>query len=1032
MFNLSFYSTHNQTRAERVTTVTEFVTAIRTGANGLADTITRARKAYLTDGKKGTYTLIKNGLPVVAPCLFDGKAKASENITDYYGAFWLDLDGLTPQEAVKKRDLLGNDPHVILAFLSPSGHGVKALVRTDNTNVKNHARIFEKIIQPYYESLTNCPVDPSGKNANRLCYLSFDPQIIFNPTAEIFTVNLADDDNQPTEKTVSENLTGQTRDYSDQRVETLFKDVLNRKGFSIADGTGRDNILFRVSLSLNTYGVPFDQAEKTFRKVLASFRLPQGWIDEKVEKCLTKAYQKNTDKHGVFDANLKTYTKPVETFYVKKFISEIYAELKTELKTAKRTLFIAPTGGGKTCFFLDYARKIADHLDGDDYVLLLTPNRLTAQNNKAEADARGKICCLAVGGEMNDLEIADARFIIATPDGAQHVEKIKNQIGGTVKLVILDEIHNAVISSAYRSVMDTYVGKLLKSDVPFIGITATPTKQLESEFNTIIKVNVRDKTNYNGKFWTHYDLRFIADKTAEYLKNGQNRKEIIRLNNTDKQTLLAQYLTEKNLTVTVLTAKDKDTPEYIKLAKQGVFDTDVLIITEIGENGLSICDEKHTIAGTFIYEKNEPLDEKRAKQFFARVRGQKQMTVKLFFPPKKKADNPKADYLGAVKWKAQYYQSEIKGTFDETQPTLYPNTITKSSQRLLNKRGEIKTFSMLRAVDTAYLFDHSDTFIQRTNSIFETTFELQDDYLEQLDPQLHERELEQLTQKRKEKRLITDEILRRCQDEIYFLNVIKADGETKVKNYSGYENLTVGGALHYLELQGTTRDNFKKARTETIINRLDYVKGWNLTHHEAHRLVTEQQNNYKWALMLSRYTACLLDHTADGYGLNHLGAEFDIRTDLAVARFIEQFGAEQKRFSLNELWDAMVKDPTIPHLYYSDGNGGANTKKLGQLIRTYFVAQSIHTRTGNLWQIERRYDATQFEIDYRVAKEKVFQKATSPYGWGELSDTVLYTVSDVSQEVTRPSYGEQTSENGYFHPQMTADGWQTLWLETPF
>ena len=1020
MFNLSFYSTHNQTRAERVTTVTEFVTAIRTGANGLADTITCARKAYLTDGKKGTYTPIKNSLPVVAPCLFDGKAKASENITDYYGAFWLDLDGLTPQEAVKNRDLLGKDPYIFTAFLSPSGHGVKALVRTDNTDVKKHARIFEQCVKPYYENLTGCPVDQSGCNANRLCYLSFDPQIVFNPDAKTFTVNLTNKENQPTEKTAFENLTGQTRIYSDDRVETLFKDVLKFKGFSVADGTGRDNILFRGSLSLNTYGVPFDQAEKTFRKVLASFRLPQCWIDEKVKKCLTKAYQKNTDKHGVFDANVKTYSKPVETFYVKKYLTEINGKLKAELKTAKRTLFIAPTGGGKTRFFLQYGRKEADYLDGCDYVLFITPNRLTAKNNKAEADLAGVPCCLAVGGEMDDAEIADARFIIATPDSALHVQNIKTHFGGTVKLVLLDEVHQAVISSAYRSVMDTYVGKLLQSDTRFIAITATPTKQLESEFSTIIKVNVKDKTRYKGKFWTHYDLRFTAQKTAEYLKNGQNRKEIIRLNNTDKQTLLAQYLTELNLTCTVLTAKDKDTPEYLKLAKNGVFDTDVLIITEIAENGLSICDEKHTIAGTFIYEKNEPLDEKRAKQFFARVRGQKQMTVKLFFPPKKKADTPKADYLGAIKWKAQYYQSEIKGTFDETQQTTYPNTITKSSQRLLDKRGDIKTFSMLRAVDTAYLFDYSDTFMERVDAVFETAFELQDDYLEHFDPNLHQKELEKLAQKRKEKTLITDEILQRCQDESYFLNVIKADGETKTRHYTGYENLTVGGALAYLELHGTTRENFKKAKTDTMIKRLDYVKGWNLTHHEAHRLVTEHKNNYKWALMLSRFTACLLDHTAHGYGLNHLGAEFDIRTDLAVARFIETFGAGQRAFSLIELWDAMVKDPNIPHLHYSDKNGGVNDKKLAQLIQTYFVAKnkgnekSLHKKRGNFWVIERRYDAKQFEKNYRVAKEKVFQKATSPYGWGETSDTVDNTVSVGSQE-------ESNTQNFTYNVQKTGN-----------
>jgi len=997
---VSFFQSNKTTKVTDVITLAVIVKLIRIGEYGLAEKIIKARAVFNPDDKTD-YDIIKETLSAFVPHLFNG-TRASKNISDYSGLILLDYDGLTQDESEQLRDkVFAKSPYCVMAFLSPSGRGVKVLVFTDATDKDKAKETYYAVVRHYEPLVNEClgrivPIDESGKDATRLCYLSYDPNIYYNPNAEPLAVQLTDDDNHPAEKTVGENLTGKTRIYSDDRVETLFKDVLKRKGFSVIDGTGRDNILFRVSLSLNTYGVPFDQAEKTFRKVLASFPdCPQRWIDEKVEKCLTKAYQKNTDKHGVIDANLKTYSKPVEAFSVQKYVTKITTQLNTELKTAKRILFIAPTGGGKTRFFLQYGQKEADKIDGYDYVLFITPNHLTARNNKAEADSVNVPLYLAVGGEMVDAEIAEARFIVATPDSALYVEKVKAHYGGTVKLVILDEIHQAVISSSYRSVMDGYVGKLLKSDIPFIAITATPTRQMESEFDKIIKVDVRDKTRYNGKFWTHYDLQFIANKTAEYIKGGKNRKKIIRLNDTNKQTLLAEYLTELNLTCTVLTAKDKDTPEYIKLAKQGVFDTDVLIITEIGENGLSICDEKYTIAGAFVYEKNEPLDEKRAKQFFARVRKQKQMTIEIFFPPKKKAETPKADYLAAVRWKAKYYQSEIKSTFDETQPTTYPNTITKSSQRVLDRRGEIKTFSMLRAADTAFLFDHSDTFISRINTIFETVFEQHDDY--EFDPNQHQTELEKLAQKRKEKRLITDDILQRCQDETYFLNVIKADGNTKTRHYTGYENLTVGGAFAYLELHGTTRDNFKKARTETIINRLDYVKGWNLTHHEAHRLVTEQKNNYSWALMLSRHTACLLDHTADGYGLNHLGAEFDIRTDLAVARFIEQFGAGKRRFALTELWDAMVKDETIPHLYYSNGKGGANSKKLAQLIQTYFVANSLHTRTGNLWQIERRYDATQFEKDYRVIKERVFQTLTPPHGFGETSEIVYLNRSDVSQ-----------------------------------
>ena len=95
----------------------------------------------------------------------------------------IDLKDKPRVESEQLRDKLGRDPHIEVAFLSPSGRGVKAgmlipVCRDD----REHKQAFAAA-ENYVLDIYNIKIDPSCKDVRRLCFLSYDPQMIRNSEA---------------------------------------------------------------------------------------------------------------------------------------------------------------------------------------------------------------------------------------------------------------------------------------------------------------------------------------------------------------------------------------------------------------------------------------------------------------------------------------------------------------------------------------------------------------------------------------------------------------------------------------------------------------------------------------------------------------------------------------------------------------------------------------------------------------------------------------------------------------------------------
>lgn len=116
---------------------------------------------------------------------FDKSKGAPKNNTlvQHSGRLQIDIDGkdnprINPQQL---RDRLGTDPHIEAAFLSPTAFGVKCgLSIPVCTSEADHKEAFLAAAH-YFKTTYGVDIDPSCKDLRRICYLSFDPQLVINP-----------------------------------------------------------------------------------------------------------------------------------------------------------------------------------------------------------------------------------------------------------------------------------------------------------------------------------------------------------------------------------------------------------------------------------------------------------------------------------------------------------------------------------------------------------------------------------------------------------------------------------------------------------------------------------------------------------------------------------------------------------------------------------------------------------------------------------------------------------------------------------
>tara|TARA_R100000951_G_scaffold116724_1_gene130157 strand:- start:5909 stop:7786 length:1878 start_codon:yes stop_codon:yes gene_type:complete len=213
---------------------------------------------------------IRNQYKSLLPsALFSGTFKQRNNnsLMDHSGLICLDFDDIDWQ---KKKDELKNDPYIFACWVSPSGNGLKALVRIPTDN---HKASFLALAEKYKG------IDEACKDVARVCYESYDPDIYINRESKVYEKQIV--------KTFEKVEVKIPLDDSFDIYERL-KTWMDNQHQYFTEGS-RNVFIFRLSAACCRFGIPKDLSRlyqlRDFIDGSTDFQISE------FEKCVEQGYK---------------------------------------------------------------------------------------------------------------------------------------------------------------------------------------------------------------------------------------------------------------------------------------------------------------------------------------------------------------------------------------------------------------------------------------------------------------------------------------------------------------------------------------------------------------------------------------------------------------------------------------------------------------------------------------------------------------------------------------------------------------------
>ena len=238
-------------------------------------------KSIRLEKDKSERNEIKKNLPAI--CFSGIFTKRNDNsINSHSGLICLDFDGYSKKkELLQEKEKLSKDKFVYSVFISPSGNGLKVLVKVPQ-DVDNHVNYFNSLEKHFNSEY----FDKTCKNLSRVCYESYDPLVFINENSSVW-----DKIEEIEYKEVSVLKDAPTIPITDENkiVDILVTWWTNK--YPMSEGQRNQNA-FILAMAFNDYGI---------NKSLASYVLnnyaTKGFNESEISRTIDSAYA-NTQNFG--------------------------------------------------------------------------------------------------------------------------------------------------------------------------------------------------------------------------------------------------------------------------------------------------------------------------------------------------------------------------------------------------------------------------------------------------------------------------------------------------------------------------------------------------------------------------------------------------------------------------------------------------------------------------------------------------------------------------------------------------------------
>jgi hypothetical protein len=203
----------------------------------------------LIRSKKGDCTELKKKLPAIN---FQGKFRERNDLglIDFSGLMVLDFDKFnTMQDAERFKKSIFSDLYVFCAFVSPSGLGVKVILKIPN-EPDNYKSYFDGA-NTYFSSDN---FDTKTGNISRLCFESYDPKILIRKDSNVFDII-----EQPDIEQIGVYESALPIQSDARIIDNLIKWWEGK--FPMGTGN-RNNNIFVLASAFNDFGINESEAER--------------------------------------------------------------------------------------------------------------------------------------------------------------------------------------------------------------------------------------------------------------------------------------------------------------------------------------------------------------------------------------------------------------------------------------------------------------------------------------------------------------------------------------------------------------------------------------------------------------------------------------------------------------------------------------------------------------------------------------------------------------------------------------------------
>ena len=255
--------------------IRQILLRIKDGSETTRDLVKRIR----LEKRKPERQELKKQLPAIC---FSGtfNKRTDASLIHHSGFICLDFDGYEKsKDLLHDKENLSKNKYVFSVFISPSGNGLKVLVKIP-ADAENHTNYFNSL-----EKYFNSPYfDKTSKNLSRVCYESYDPLLHINENSSIWDLI-----EEPEYTEVSKTRDQPTIPITDENkiVEILVK--WWTKKYPMNEGQRNQNC-YVLAMAFNDFGI---------NKGLASYVLNQYASEDfsirEISRTIDSAYSHTTN-----------------------------------------------------------------------------------------------------------------------------------------------------------------------------------------------------------------------------------------------------------------------------------------------------------------------------------------------------------------------------------------------------------------------------------------------------------------------------------------------------------------------------------------------------------------------------------------------------------------------------------------------------------------------------------------------------------------------------------------------------------------